>query len=445
MPESAHPGDRRERIALVLAGGGARGAYQLGALAALAPALTARGQTPDIIVGTSTGALNGAFFAANADGPLEATAAAGVELWRGLRWSDALRPLVSPFELRRILGAGAMLAGLPGGGLAGLVDPAPLSGTLERLVAFERIADNVKDGTLTAAAIVATAYATSRSVVFHHGGPSLGADSSRGIDYAATRLAPEHVLASAAIPGAFPAVEIRRPRTAAGWYGDGGMHLNVPLAPAIALGAERVVVVGLNSSVARSAASARPDAIDGVAQLLQALLADQLADDVATLAAVNEALTAKGSPPKSAGGRSQREIPYIFIAPHNRLEIGRLARDIYKRHYAGIGSLLRETNLALLGRIVNAERSAIHGELLSYLFLAREFIDGLIELGRRDAERWLATRHDAGLWQIGRLPAGATGPARARRRPPSHGADNRRRDGRGARSSSSPSPRRRVA
>src|SRR5271170_3824718 len=113
MHESAKPGDRRERIALVLAGGGVRGAYQLGALAALAPALTARGQTPDIIVGTSTGALNGAFFAANADGPLEATAAAGVELWRGLRWSDALRPLVSPFELRRLLGAGAMLAGLP--------------------------------------------------------------------------------------------------------------------------------------------------------------------------------------------------------------------------------------------------------------------------------------------------------------------------------------------
>ncbi len=446
MPELAQPGDRRERIALVLAGGGARGAYQLGALAALAPALTARGQTPDIIVGTSTGALNGAFFAANADGPLETTAAAGVELWRGLRWSDALRPLVSPFELRRILGAGAMLAGLPGGGLAGLVDPAPLSDTLERLVAFDRIAANIKDGTLTAAAVVATAYATTRSVVFHHGGPNLGADGARGIDYAATPLAPEHLLASAAIPGAFPAVKIRRPRAAAGWYGDGGMHLNVPLAPAIALGAERVVVVGLNSSVTRAAASARPDAIDGVAQLLQVLLADQLADDVATLAAVNETLAGKGSSANGAGRRAQREIPYIFIAPPNRFEIGRLARDIYKRHYAGIGSLLRETNLALLGRIVNAERSAIHGELLSYLFLAHEFIDGLIALGRRDAERWLAERHDVGLWQIGRLPAGASRAtrARARYRPPANAEANRRGGGRGARSSSPP-PRRRVA
>jgi NTE family protein len=78
---------------------------------------------------------------------------------------------------------------------------------------------------------------------------------------------------------------------------------------------------------------------------------------------------------------------------------------------------VRDTNLALLGRIVNAERSAIHGELLSYLFLAREFIDELIALGRRDAERWLDAQHDAGLWQIGRLPTGATESAPAQARP----------------------------
>src|SRR5271166_427327 len=147
MPDPAQPGDRRDRIALVLAGGGVRGAYEAGALAALAPALAARGETPDIVVGTSIGALNGAFLAARADEPLEEVAAAGLEMWRGLRWSDALRPLVSPHELGRLLGAGAMLAGLPGGGLAGLLDPSPLRGTLERLVPFERIVRNVEDGT----------------------------------------------------------------------------------------------------------------------------------------------------------------------------------------------------------------------------------------------------------------------------------------------------------
>jgi NTE family protein len=419
MPDPAQPGARRERIALVLAGGGARGAYELGALAALAPALAARGETPDILVGTSIGALNCAFLAARADEPLEVVAAAGLEMWHKLRWCDALRPLVSASELGRLLGATATLAGLPGARLLGLLDPSPLRPTLGRLVPFDRIARNVEDGELTAAAVVATAYATTRSMVFHHGGPELGLDSMRAIDYVATPLTLEHVLASAAIPGAFPAVEIRRPRTAAGWYSDGGVRLNAPLRPAIALGADRVVVIGLNSSVTRARASARPDAIDGVAQLMQVVLADQLADDVATLAAVNETLTATDPPGRSDGTRHalHRRIPYIFVAPCDRLEIGRLARDIYERRYAGIGGLVRDTNLALLGRILNAERSAIHGELLSYLFLAREFVDELIALGRRDAERWLDAQHDAGLWQIGRLPAGTSGPAPARGRP----------------------------
>jgi NTE family protein len=418
VPNPAQPGGRHEQIALVLAGGGARGAYEVGALAALAPALAARGSAPDIIVGTSIGALNGAFFAARSQEPLEAAAAAAVEMWRELSWGDALRPLVSPSELVRLLGAGAMLAGLPGAGLPGLLDPSPLRDTLGRLVAFEQIARNVRSGALTAAAVVATAYSTTRSVVFHHGGPALGLDSMHAIEYAATPIAPEHVLASAAIPGAFPAVEIRRPRAAAGWYGDGGVRLNAPLAPALALGAHRVVAIGLNSSVTRARPSVRPDAIDGVAQLLQVVLADQLADNVATLAAVNETLPVGPSTGREDAGRRRRgRIPYIFIAPGDRLEIGNLARAVYKRHYAGIGSLVRDTDLALLGRIVNAERSAIHGELLSYLFLAREFIDELIALGRRDAERWLDTQHDAGPWQIGRLPGDTTESAPARARP----------------------------
>jgi NTE family protein len=403
----------------VLAGGGARGAYEVGALAALAPALGARGETPEILVGTSIGALNSAFFAARAQAPFEATAAAGLDMWRELRWGDALRPLVSPSELVRVMGAVAMFARLPGPGLRGLLDPSPLRGTLERLVEFEQIARNVEDGALTAAAVVATAYTTTRSVVFHHGGPPLAPDPVRAIDYVATPLAPEHVLASAAIPGAFPAVEIRRPPTAAGWYGDGGVRLNAPLKPALALGAERVVVIGLNSSVTPAQRPARPDALDGLAQLLQVALADQLADDVATLASVNETLTPSTSPAggKGAGRGRRRRIPYIFIAPTDRLEVGRLARDVYKHHYASLRGVARDSNLALLGRTVNAERSAIHGELLSYLFLAREFIDELIALGERDARRWLDTPHDAGPWQTGRLPAGPAGPPPAHRRP----------------------------
>jgi len=411
MPQPAKPAADRERIALVLAGGGARGAYEMGALSVLAPALVERGQAPDILVGTSIGALNSAFLAARAHESLEGAAAAGLDMWRELRWGDAFRPLASPSELGRLLTATAMLAGLPGADLSGLLDPSPLGPTLRRLVSFKQLKDNVERSRLTAAAVVATSYATTRSVVFHHGGPEPAPDPARAIDYVAGRLAPEHVLASAAIPGAFPAVEVSRPRTAAGWYGDGGVRLNSPLKPALALGAERVVVIGLNSSSTPAGAQARPDALDGVAQLLQVVLADQLADDVATLATVNETLATAGSKngSKAAGRgsgrkrrRRRRTIPYIFVAPADRLEIGRIAREVYARRYAGVTGLVRDSNLALLGRFVNAERSPVHGELLSYLFLAREFVDELILLGRRDAERWLDAKHDVGLWQVGR-------------------------------------------
>ena len=428
MPDSAEPGDRRERIALVLAGGGARGAYEVGVLAALAPVLARRGQTPDIIVGTSIGALNGAFFAARADEPFDEIAAESVEMWRELRWGAALQPMVSPREFGRLVGMGATLAGLPGRGLHGLLDPSPLLGTLERLVDFKRIARNVDDGTLTAAAVVATAYATTRSMVFHHGGPELGLDPTHAIDYAATRLAPEHVLASAAIPAAFPALEIRRPRAASGWYGDGGVRLNAPLTPALALGADRVIVIGLNSSVTHARVGGRPDAIDGVAQLLQVVLAEQLSGDVTALAGVNETLDEADPAEENTNHLhgDHRRIPYIYIAPGDRLEIGRLARDIYKRRYTGVAGFMRDRNLALLGRLVNATRTPIHGELLSYLFLAGEFIEALIALGRRDAEVWLQTRHDAGLWQVGRLalspadsaPRPGAKPVRARKRAP---------------------------
>jgi NTE family protein len=410
MPAVARAGGERGRIALVLAGGGARGAYEVGALAALAPALAADGETPEIIVGTSIGALNGAFFAARADEPLQDAVAAGLEMWHGLRFDNAFRPLLSPWELSRLFGAAATFAHIPGASPLGLLDPSPLRDTLERHVEFDRIARNVEDEVLAAVAVVATAYSTTRSVVFHHGGPALKSDAAHAIDYAATPLASEHVLASAAIPGASPAVEIHQPSEFAGWYSDGGVRLNAPLKPALELGAERVVVIGLNSSRTLTQAPTRPDAIDGAAQLLQVVLADQLAEDVATLAAINETLPpARSSTKPGPRRRRRRRIPYIFIAPPDRLAIGRLARKVYARHYAGVRSLVRNPDLALLGRFLNADRSAVHGELLSYLFLAREFIDELTALGRRDAESWLEAQHDDGLWQIGRLPAATTG------------------------------------
>ena len=410
-----------ESIALVLAGGGARGAYEAGALSALAPALVKDGRIPNIYIGTSVGALNSAFLAARAHDPFDMVALEAVEMWREMRWKDAIRPLLSPPQLDRFLRLVAIVADLPGASLSGLLDPSPLEKTLTDKVDFDRIARNVSEGTLAAAAVVATSYATTNSVVFHDGGARRGGrphdpDSLHGIEYAPTRLAAEHVLASAAIPAVFPPAPVAKPAEWAGWYSDGGVRLNAPLKPALKLGAKRVVVIGLNSSKT-PVEPVKPDKaemIDGAAQILQVVLADQLAEDVATLATVNESLapTPSGLRPATATqtpatprrrAKRHEHIPYIFIAPTDRLKIGKLAREVYCQHFAGPSGYCRDSSVALLGRRLKADRSDVHGELLSYLFLANEFLTKLEELGREDAGRWLARKHDEGIWQHKRL------------------------------------------
>jgi NTE family protein len=386
----------------VLAGGGARGAYEMGALSVLAPVLEAQGDRVEIVVGTSVGGINAAYLAANAHRPLSEAAAGGVEIWRGLRYRHAMRSLLSPAALGRMVRFIGTFLSLPVTAVPSLLDTKPLHKTLDRLIQFERIADNVADqaSPLHAVGVVATSYETGRSVVFHEGGETPPVDEERAIDYVAAHLSNVHVRASGAIPVIFPAVEVTEPASCRGWYGDGGARLNAPLDPALALGAERVIVIGLNSSVAAKELpmTTKPDLFDGASSLL-GVLADQLATDVATLTSINEAVE-QGADPGKRGPR--RKIPYIFVVPADRLKIGRIARDVYRRHYKGVRALLRSPNLALLGRITDAARNPMHGELYSYLFLGREFLDELIELGRTDAQRWLDTEHDEWPWRVGR-------------------------------------------
>ena len=413
----------RERVGLVLSGGAARGAYELGVLSVLAPALERRGEGPGIIVGTSAGGVNAAFLAANAQQGLVSAVDAGCRMWRELEYGDVFGPLLSPRELRRALGYGLEFLGVAAGSVSSALDNAPLADTIKARISFDGLAENVQAGVIETAAVVATSYDTGRSVVFHDGGMSPPRDDLRGIDYAATRLAAAHVRASSAIEGLFPAAEVAEPAGMDGWYGDGGTGLNTPLKPALAFGAERVIVVGLNSLAGSPPAVAKrpPDALDGAAQALQALFADQLANDVATLATINRIVG--GREPGAQHTQTcadHRVIPYIFVAPRERFTIGRLASETYRRHYAGIKGLRRARYLALLARVLDAERNRAHGELFSYVFFAPEFAAALIEQGRRDAEWWLEQEHDDGPWRVGKPPwvmsePGSTAPRRRRR------------------------------
>src|SRR5215469_7246274 len=133
-------------VGLVLSGGGARGAYEFGALSALAPVLEGRGERPRIIVGTSAGALNAAYLAAGADRGLESVVDAGCRLWRELRYGDVLGPLMSARALRAVLRFGLEFAGFPVASAQSLLDNTPLADTITARISFDTLAANVRSG-----------------------------------------------------------------------------------------------------------------------------------------------------------------------------------------------------------------------------------------------------------------------------------------------------------
>jgi NTE family protein len=391
----------------VLAGGGARGAYEIGALSALLPKLE-QDERPQIVIGTSVGAINAAYLAANAAQYPKQMVQGGLELWREISYGRVLKPLVSISEGARLWSYLREVLGSRRAHTKSVLDPTPLTSTLSELIAFDQIHANVRAGHLATAAVVATSGQTSTSVVFHDGGDSPPVDARRGITYVKAELTEDHVRASAAIPLLFPAVAIDE-HGERHWYFDGGTRLNTPIKPALALGARKVIVIALNSLAPAGdiQAERQPDALDGATQLIQAVLVDPLVNDVHTLATVNELLgDASQTKIREHERRTgRRRVPYMLIAPEDPLEIGRVATEVYRDHYCSPLALLRSPSVSGLGHLVNAAKDSTHGELLSYLLFAEEFTERLIELGRRDAERWLRdANHDHGHWQLGPLP-----------------------------------------
>src|SRR3954454_9600408 len=280
--------------ALVLAGGGARGAYEAGALSVLLPELEARGQRPTSYAGTSVGAINVAVLAASQHLPAVDAAARLVELWEHLDKSDVIRPILrrqGPLAALRFAGE---LMSIPGVSLPSILDPTPLHASLDRWIDWDALHRNVADGLVETVAAVCTSARTGRSVVFVEEAEERVFNRSHAVAYVAARLEREHVLASAAIPVLFPPIMVSSPSRARGWYFDGGTRLNAPIKPALDLGAERLVVIASDSIAgptmeleAGSDGEEPPDLADGVYHLIEGALVDPLIEDMRTLGNVN--------------------------------------------------------------------------------------------------------------------------------------------------------------
>jgi NTE family protein len=409
MPAASRNGVRappEATVAAVLPGGGARGAYEIGAMSVLLPALEARGERIAVWCGTSVGAINATLLASLAHRPVPEQIDRAIALWVEMRKQDVIARIVGRGGARTLVRLVGHALGVHGVGLASLLDPSPLEASLDRWIDWTRLARNVHNGVVNAVCIVATSLATGDPVAFastHGPAPSLLED---GLRYVPTRLRGEHVRASAAIPLLFPTVEITTPRSARGHYIDGGTRLNSPIKPALNLGADRVIVIGLEpftQAAARPTSARSPGIADVAANVLDGLLVDHVAYDLRRLAAINSffvenATTGTMRSPRAyriaRGHTPYRPIAYALVAPRRRGAIGRLADAVFERRFGGLRGL-RDLDYTVISRVLGG-RVRSRGELLSFLLFDPVFVSELIEMGRRDAARWL--RRHPGFW-----------------------------------------------
>jgi NTE family protein len=395
MSVTASPSTR----AIVLSGGGARGAYEAGVLHYLVEEMPVRLGHPaqlDLVLGTSVGAIHACYLVATAhQGAERAERLRGA--WLGMRLEEFLRLAGgrSVLHPRHLFGwlSREDHGEVAGDRLPGILDVSALERLVQHTIAWEQIAPNLAAGHVQALCVAATELSSGRAVLFAEGreverlrgmpDPSVGVEP--------VSLQTVHALASAAIPGLFPAV-----RVGDGWYVDGGLRLNTPLAPAVHLGADRILVVALRSHAATSPPAApgwgpgSPLSLYG--RVLDTLLLDPLESDLARMRFVNailrqgeaafgdrflDTLNATEGP---AQGRRLRIVEDLVIRPSR--DPARLAAEAQRRRgrTGGISRVLRAA-LGVLGRLQGSRES----DLLSYLLFDRSYTELLFELGRGDA------------------------------------------------------------
>jgi NTE family protein len=402
---SASRGERPRR-AVVLSGGGARGAYEAGVIRYLVedlPKLLGHPVHIDILCGTSVGAIHACYLGATAhEGPERG--ARLVELWKSMRL-DQMLPMSARDLLkipRAILGmrrtAEALRRGRAPERLFGLLNTEPLESFVVRAVPWKHIRSNVRAGRVEAVCIAATQIVTGRVTIFIENREREVSRWTRDptIEARPSRLTPLHALASASIPILFPAVRI-----GSTYYADGGLRLNTPLAPALRMGADRVLVIGLRQEPHQAHEAALAEQrIENYAnpvflfgKVLNALLLDPIDTDLARMRLMNEILEGgeKAYGPEflarinsvAARDRGQpfKKIESLVVRPS--ADLGALAGQVLENMRADhmTSPLLR---LAARG-LSTADGRTPESDLLSYLLFDGNFLAPLTDLGYADA------------------------------------------------------------
>jgi NTE family protein len=365
--------------ALVLTGGGARAAYQVGVVQAIAEITHERESPFKVITGVSAGAINGAYLASRAD-EFKLSAKGLWDLWNGLSSERIYRT-----DPASIAGLGSKwLSSVGMGGLVKqkranhLLDTSPLRQLLEQELTLNRLPQLYKQNHLRGVAFSATNYITGTAISFYDGHESIEPWVRSTRIGVRAPLTVEHIMASSAIPVFFPPIIL-----SGAPFGDGCIRLTSPISPAIHLGATRVVAVGIryqrtdeqiiemNQSMKRTELSIAE--IGGV--LLNAVFLDSLETDVERMERINRTLTLVQEDRKIHLPQNLRPIPVLTLRPSQ--DLGQLAKGTLKEF---------PTLLRFLLRGIGAKEDK-GWDLLSYLAFEKSYTSQLMDLGYDDTLR----------------------------------------------------------